>query len=229
MQQMLIINKISYHIVKSLIFGQLKHLTMKKLLLLVCAISIIACKEEAKDYVTLSGKISNQHESKTLKVFKDKDFEKIITINDDGTFSDTLKVTEGDYQIKHGDEYGSIYLKNGFESSIETDYEDFDNTLVYAGDGADINNFTIKSYLAANTYFTDDLFANPSDEALNKAIETYKTGFKELQDSYKGLDSTRIANGKKTMEGTIKSYKGYLSGKIALRKALPKGNGFSNI
>ena len=196
---------------------------MKRILILLCAISIVACKEEPKDYVTLSGKILNSHESKTLKIFKDKEFEKIITINDDGTFSDTLKITDGDYSLKHGDEFGSIYLKNGFESSIETDYNDFDNTLVYKGDGSDINNYVIQSYLISDTYFTDDLFANPSTENLEKAVAEYKTGFGNLKSKYKGVDSLHLADGEKSMEGTIKSLKKYLSGKIALRESLPEG------
>lgn len=196
---------------------------MKKLLLLLCVFAIVSCQEEPKDYVTLSGKISNPHDSKTLKVFKDKTYEKNITVNEDGTFNDTLKVAEGDYSIKHGDEYGSIYLKNGFESSFETDYEDFDNTLVYKGDGADKNNYSIKSYLLSGEYFDDALFANPNKAALDKAIASYKDGFKSLEKKYT-LDSSSIANGKKTMEGTIASIEKYLSSKIALREALPEGS-----
>ncbi|WCO00386.1 TlpA family protein disulfide reductase [Psychroserpens ponticola] len=196
---------------------------MKRILLVLCAISLFACKEEPKDYVTLSGTITNSHESKTLKVFKDKAFEKIIVINEDGTFSDTLKVTDGDYSIKHGDEFGSIYLKNGFESSIEVNYEDFDNTIVYNGDGSDINNYVIQSYLLSNTYFTEDLFSDPNTERLNKAVTDYKAGFKNLETNYSGLDSLHKANGAKNMEGTIKSIKKYLSGKIALRESLPEG------
>jgi len=196
---------------------------MKRLFVILCALSIVACKEEPKDYATLSGKISNAHESKTLKVYKDKTFEKVININEDGTFSDTLKVANGDYSIKHGDEHGSIYLENGFESSFETDYNDFDKTLVYKGDGSDINNYSIQSYLLSDTYFTDDLFANPNAEQLDKAIADYKAGFQKLETNYKGLDSLHKAEGVKNMEGTIKSLKKYLSGKIALREALPEG------
>lgn len=202
---------------------KLKSYQMKRILVLLCALSILACKEEPKDYVTLSGKISNPHESKTLKVFKDKEFEKVITVNEDGTFNDTLKVAEGDYSIKHGDEFGSIYLKNGFDTSFETDYSDFDNTLVYKGDGSDINNYVIQSYLLSGTYFTEDLFEDPNTDSLNKAIAEYKTGFDELESNYKELDSLHKANGATTMEGTIKSIKSYLSGKIALREALPEG------
>jgi len=82
---------------------------MKKLLMLCMAISIVACKkEEPKDYATLSGKIENPHESKTLKVFQGRNYEKVITLEEDGTFSDTLKVVEGDYTIQHGDQYGEM-------------------------------------------------------------------------------------------------------------------------
>ncbi len=197
---------------------------MKRILLLLCITCIIGCKSEPKDYVTLSGKIDNMHESKSLKVYQGKTYEKMITINDDGTFSDTLKVVDGEYSFKHGDEYGSIYLKNGNVSTIETDYEDFDNKLVYGGDDADINNFSIRSYLIPGDYFTDDLFANPTTDGLNKAIDNYRKGYAELEDSYKTLDSAQKAKGKKGLENTIKSYKGYLAGKIALAEALPKGS-----
>lgn len=196
---------------------------MKKLLLIVCALSVMACKEEPKDYVTLSGKIANQHDTKTLKIYQGRTYEKIITINEDGTFSDTLKVAEGDYSLKHGDEHGSIYLKNGFVSSFETDYEDFDNKLVYSGDGADINNFGIQSYLISNDYFTNDLFTEGTQQDLDNAIAAYTKGFKELADSYEGLDSLHKADGEKNMEGTIKSIRRYLTGKIALRAEFPKG------
>ncbi|WP_353777665.1 redoxin family protein [Winogradskyella sp. 3972H.M.0a.05] len=196
---------------------------MKKLLLLFCAICVLSCKEEPKDYATVSGKILNPHEDKTLTIFKGKEYTKEIKINDDGTFSDTLKVAEGDYTLKHGAEYGNIFLKNGFVSSFETDYEDFDSKLTYSGDGADINNFGIKSYLISNDYFTDELFDSGTKEDLDKAVVAYEKGYQDLMDSYQGLDSLHKANGQKNMESTVKSLKRYLSGKIALREALPKG------
>ena len=61
---------------------------MKRLLILCIAVTLFACKGEPKDYVTLSGKIENPDESKTLKIFQGRNFEKTITLNDDGSFKE---------------------------------------------------------------------------------------------------------------------------------------------
>ena len=181
-------------------------------------------KKTLNDYVTLSGKILNPHESMTLKIFKGKDYEKDITINADGTFSDTLKIDEGDYMMKHGNEYGNIYLKNGFISSFETDYEDFDMQLIYKGDAEDINNFEIQQFKVAITHFDEALFNAPSTENLNTAIENYKKGMDTLIKQHSTLDSARIAKAKTNIARTIQGNGNYLRGKIALKEALPKGS-----
>ncbi|NRA93028.1 MAG: TlpA family protein disulfide reductase, partial [Psychroserpens sp.] len=92
-----------------------------------------------------------------------------------------------------------------------------------SGDGSDVNNYKIQSFLFSDEYFDDDLFANPSKEKLDKAVAGYKNGFAQLKDKYPGLDSATIADGEKQMEMTISSLSQYLSGKIALRKELPEG------
>ena len=86
---------------------------MRKVSILLSLAVIFACKQEPKDYVTLNGKISNPDDSKTLIVYRGKDYKKEINLKDDGTFKDTLKIEDGVYSFKHGDEYGKI----GFEDS----------------------------------------------------------------------------------------------------------------
>ncbi|MEJ2114110.1 MAG: TlpA disulfide reductase family protein [Flavobacteriaceae bacterium] len=195
---------------------------MKKLIYILFAISIIACKEEPKNYATLSGKIENAHETKSVRIFKG-DYEKIITVNDDGTFSDTLNVEEGDYRFKHGDEYGSIYLKNNTVSSFTTDYEDFDATLVFEGDGSDINNLQIQTYLLGNDYFTMDLFYDLDKDVLEKSITDYKSGLERLKTQYKNVDSLHLANVEKSATGQIESVESYFNYKIGLKEAFPEG------
>lgn len=197
---------------------------MNRLLVLYIALSLFACtKEEPKDYATISGKIENPHESKTLKVFQGRNYEKIITIANDGTFKDTLKVVEGDYSIQHGDQYGIMYLKNDFKSTLNTNFEDFAKSLVFGGDGSDINNFSLQTYLISNVYFTEDLVTNGTQEDLDNAIKNYKSAYEGLKKKYSDVDSTRIAQIFLNVESAAQQFKKYVAPKIAKRSLFRKG------
>ena len=197
---------------------------MKKVLALCIAMSLFACKkEEPKDYATLSGKIENPHPSKTLKIYQGRNYEKIITIADDGTFKDTLKVTEGDYNIQHGDQFGVMFLKNDNESTFETNYDDFAKSMVFGGDAEDTNNFSIQSFLVSNDYFTEDLIANGTKEDLDTAVNNYRSAYEGLKKKYTDVDSTHIAMMDKNVNGRIQQITKFLTPKFATRNAFPKG------
>ena len=85
---------------------------MKKLIYFLSIVLVVAsCKKEApKDYVTLSGKIIDKN-SDSL-VVRSAEYSKTIKVNPDGTFSDTLKVVTGIFNLFDGAEGTSIYLKN---------------------------------------------------------------------------------------------------------------------
>jgi thiol-disulfide isomerase/thioredoxin len=201
------------------------YIHMKRLLALSIALSLFACKEKApEDYATISGKIENPHASKTLKIFQGKAYEKDIVLADDGTFKDTLKVSEGDYTIQHGDAYGMIYLKNDNEVSLQSDYEDFANKMVFEGDGSDINNFSLQAYLISQNYFTEDLVTNGTKKDLDKALIDYESAYENLKKKYTDVDSTRYANMDKNIEGSMKQIRQYMSSKIALHSEFVVGN-----
>lgn len=198
---------------------------MKRLLALCIALSLFACKkEEPKDYATISGKIENAHESNILRVFQGRNFEKLISLNDDGTFKDTLKVTEGDYNFQHGNQRGVIFLKNDNESSFNADYTDFMKSIVFSGDAEDINNFSIQSFLISNDHFTEDLVANGSKAELDEAIKNYKSAYEGLKKKYSEVDSTHLALMDKNIDGTLKQLTQFMSTKLATRSALPEGS-----
>lgn len=197
---------------------------MKSLLAFCIALSLFACKkEEPKDYATLSGKIENSNESKTLKVFQGRNYEKLITLADDGTFKDTLKVVEGDYTIQHGSQYGVMYLKNDNESTLNTNFENFGTSMVFGGDGSDINNFLLQSYLISNEYFTEDLVTNGTQDDLEAALKNYKAAYADLKKKYADVDSMHIALMDKNVEGSAKGLSQFLAPKIAMRAEFPKG------
>lgn len=205
---------------------------MKKVLAICIALSVFACKEEEpKDYATLSGTIENPHESNSLKIFQGRNYEKVIELADDGTFSDTLKIVAGDYTIQHGDQYGMIYLENDSESTFETDYKEFAKAMVFDGDAADRNNFSVQSFLISNDHFTNELISNGNQEDLDKAIKDYTTAYKDLKKKYAKVDSAHVAAMDKNIETSANQLRQYLATKIATRKSFPAGSAsptFSN-
>lgn len=197
---------------------------MKRLLALCIAVSVLACKkEDTKDYATLSGKIENPHASKTLKIFQGNSYEKEIAIADDGTFKDTLKVAEGDYTMQHGDQYGVIFLKNDYESTFITNFEDFAKSMVFDGDASDTNNFSLQSFLISNEYFTQDLVTNGTKEDLDAAIKDYRTAYMVIKTKFSDVDSTHIANMDRNIEGSINQLNQFMAPKIAIRSEFSKG------
>ncbi|MDO9037121.1 MAG: thioredoxin-like domain-containing protein, partial [Lutibacter sp.] len=134
---------------------------MKKIILLFAVIAIMSCKSEPKDYVTLSGKLKTPGTEKLT--VQGRDFSKEISVNADGTFSDTLKVTDGVHAISNGDDRITLFLKNGYDLNLEFKGERLSDGVLYKGEGSETNNFMENKrgfYMSDNanpkTYFTLD-------------------------------------------------------------------------
>ncbi len=113
---------------------------MKKLLILFTIIALVSCKKEApKDYVTLQGKINNAS-SETLTILG-QNFKKDISVAKDGTFSDTLKVTDGFHGFNDGVQQSFIYLKNGYDIILNFDTKDFPGSISFKGEGSGTNGY----------------------------------------------------------------------------------------
>ena len=112
---------------------------MKKLLLLLTVIVLFSCNNEPKDYVSLQGKITNA----TTDAFTimGQSFKKQIVINKDGTFKDTLKVTDGFHGFSDGKNQSFIYLKNGYDLVLNFDIKDFPNSITFEGEGSSTNKY----------------------------------------------------------------------------------------
>jgi len=167
---------------------------MKKTLILLCALIIIACKEESKDFVTFSGKITNQN-SDSLFVYQGRDFSKTIKVNEDGTFSDTLKVTTGMFSFYDGGESSNLFLKNGYDLNLTLDTKEFDETIEYSGTGSESNNYLAKKSLLQEELLTASVF--DLDEAPFKAkIEDINDELTALLNNTKSLDTALISSEK---------------------------------
>lgn len=195
---------------------------MKKIFILAAAIAMVACQEEQpkKDYVTFSGIITNPS-SDSLLVEK-RGFKKVIAVNKDGAFSDTLKVATGMYYIYDGSERSSIFLKNGYDLKLTMDTKEFDESIKYTGEGSENNNFLAQKALKEEKIFSED-FSKMGREGLDKAMANAKTELSAYYNSQKGLDSIVIAESQAGLDGNIKGLTEYYGGMIALREAFPKG------
>lgn len=198
---------------------------MKRLLIFSFILILSACKkEQSRDYATVSGKIENAHESDTLVIFNENAYNKIIRIKEDGTFKDTLKIKEGDYTFRHGNEYGQIYLKNSFDSSLTFDYDNFLETTTFKGDGSDINNMNMQSVRLVNKYLNKELAEYGTKEDIDRAIENYRSDYLALTNKYADVDSTHlhIMNNSRIM--IEEQFKFLVAPRLEILKDFPKGS-----
>ncbi len=171
---------------------------MKKLLILSCALILVfGCKEEPKDYVTLSGKITDK--SSDSIVIRTREYTKTIKVNKDGTFSDTLNVETGTYNLYDGNESTSLFLKNGFDLNITLDTKQFDETIKYSGIGAETSNYLAKKALMEESLYPPSLFdfdeTNFNSETTR--IHSKLSGFLEEN---KNIDSTLYSKEKNNID-----------------------------
>lgn len=194
---------------------------MKKLLLLTAAIAIIACKQEPKDYVALSGKIIDKNSDSV--VVRSRTFSKTIKVNDDGTFSDTLKVETGVYNFYDGKESTNLFLKNGFDITVTLDTKEFDESVKYSGTGAEHSNFLAENNLMQEELLDLDALGRLDMAELESKFGKIKTELTEFYNANKDIDTSIINSLSKNIDPMLNYYKGYLAESIALKTELPKG------
>ena len=161
---------------------------MKKIIWLIATLLIVSCNEEVKDYVTLRGTLKTVNAEKII--IQGRGFSKEITINSDGTFSDTLKITDGVHAIANGNDRITLYLKNGYDLNLEFKGEKFSEGISFTGIGAETNNFMEDK----RSFYMSD-FANPKTyfkldkEAYEAKVIEAKSLLKGFKDKTTDLDS----------------------------------------
>ncbi|MEH6763061.1 MAG: TlpA disulfide reductase family protein [Aequorivita antarctica] len=157
---------------------------MKRLSLFVLVLFAISCKQEEKpDYSVINGTVENNTAETAL--IRGNDYEASFSINEKGFFTDTLHIkVDGFYDLSVGRERTEIYLEKGKNLSVNLNADEFDESLKYSGDLANINNFLAAKYLW-NEQKMDNKEVYLLDE--NK--------FKErLDQNQKSIDSLYVVN-----------------------------------
>ncbi|MCW5520807.1 AhpC/TSA family protein [Aureitalea sp. L0-47] len=195
---------------------------MKQLIMLLCAVLLVSCQEETpKDHVVLTGKITNPN-SDEIRVYN-KTYSKTIKVNEDGTFSDTLKVEKGKYSFYDGNEGTTLFLENGYDLNMTLDTEMFDETIVYTGSGAENNNFLAKESLFMEQTLDGDYDILTSAE-LGVALRDAKDKITEFINKAEGIDTMITNSSHDRLDATIQSYQRYYGGIAKLREEFPKGS-----
>ncbi len=173
------------------------------LFLFVLLISFIfSCKETPpKDYVTFSGKITN-HLGKDGEIFsRNGDYSKVLKINADGSFSDTLHIPEDGVKLmfSDGNEMTELFLKKGDDISLTLNTDEFDETIKYEGKGASNNNYLAAKMLLSESLMSEDLF-NLDEAEFKTSLEEISQKQTAFLAEAKGLDPALIKSEKKSIE-----------------------------
>lgn len=161
---------------------------MKNLIWILIGILVFSCQSEPKDYVTIKGTIKSPGIEKFM--IQGREFSKEINVNEDGSFSDTLKVTDGIHGITNGTDGLTLFLKNGYDLTVDFKGEKFSDGALFSGEGAETNNFIEKK---RQFYVSED--ANPKTyfeldkEAFDAKLTATKNLLKGFKSEVSNLDS----------------------------------------
>ena len=169
---------------------------MKKIsILLFATILITSCaKEHSKEYLTFSGTLENNKDT-IITISGQKGAIKTISINADGTFTDTLKVDKGTiYTLATSrTKRAPIYLKNGYDLKLNGDAGKFMKSFVFSGQGADNSNFITAQIAESQKIGNPNLLLELEETAFKNKLESIKKSYDSILASYKDIDST-LAN-----------------------------------
>lgn len=207
---------------------------MRKIIYLIAiAIIAVSCKKEPNNFVTLSGKITNKN-SETITISNPQlNLNRIIKVDENGVFSDTISVKDGFYRFSDGKESAGLYLKNGATIAVTLDAKKFNESISFKGEGSEESVFLAKEGVLQNTLLSDEkLFMLPKEE-FDKKVTEFMTSFNNRV-SEKKLDATFVTFQKENIEG-LKKYldetyadKLYSNTKLAKGAASPKFVDYEN-
>jgi len=185
----------------------------------IAAVFIYNC-QEPKNYVELSGLISHPT-SDQITISSREGYSKVISVNSDGTFSDTLNVVEGRYRFSDGQKMGAIFLKNGNSTSFNVDTKSFYESLKFEGDDANKSNVLAEYAVLQNKYLSS-VMESTEDEFENSFSEL-KSEFDALKSKYNSIEPTYFEEDDKNFKLMKSSMKQFFDQRIAIKKELPKG------
>lgn len=166
---------------------------MKKLILYILPLLIIAIScdnntslDKNEDVVYFGGNIINPKDSLVFFVRLDRNRDTIKTTLDKNNFFlfelDSIK--EMTYEFHHGEEKQFVFLSKNDSLMVRLNTLEFDESLVFTGVGASVNNYLIKKFLyyENNKISMLSLYSLEYNEFINTIDSLKQTEYKLLND-----------------------------------------------
>lgn len=159
-----------------------KFLTILTTLALTYSLNVIY-SQDLSSYVRLSGEITNPNSDKIT--IRGNGYVKVIDVNTNGTFDDTLVIKEGNFTFYDTKESTAMYLAPGYRLDISLDGKEFDETLKYSGIGEKPNNFNASYFLfnEKNAIDSETYKKMENQEYFDYELKTHASLMKLLNES----------------------------------------------
>jgi thiol-disulfide isomerase/thioredoxin len=177
---------------KILYLLKIKQFIMKQISIILFSLLLLSScnKNHPKDYLTFSGKLDNNKDS-IISIADRQGIIKKISINADGVFKDTLKVKTGTiYTIQTNQNRAPIYLKNGFNLTLNGDVDQFMKSFKFSGEGSENSNFIMAQIEKSQSIGNPQLILNLEKDAFKKKVDQIKFEYDSILNSYNNIDST---------------------------------------
>lgn len=174
-----------------------------------------------KKYATISGIILD----KKIDSFsvQTNDYSKLIKVNEDGTFKDTLKVDYGFCILNIENKMVTVFMKNGFDVKVSLNPNNLYESLEFSGSGQLENNYLAKSQVLENRYLKNKSLENIDLNTLKDSLINIKNILYEFYDTNEKIDTMVSGFLKRSLKWKIDFYDKEISKKIQLKEGLTKG------
>lgn len=161
---------------------------MNRIITAVALVLLISCNKEPQNYLSISGKVTGS--DATVLTIQNDSYSKEITLNEDGTFSDTLHLKDTNLQASYEESFYGIsagqvrsfsFLQNGYEIELNID----GNEISYAGKGAENSNYIKEKIALSQEFMNIQAYFSLEQEAFDKKLDAAKKAFDGVLNKYK--------------------------------------------
>ncbi|MBT8268359.1 MAG: TlpA family protein disulfide reductase [Bacteroidia bacterium] len=163
----------------------------KPILFILVSFFMVSCNQETKEqYSLISGLIENP-KNELITIYNGREQIQEITVQEDGTFQDTLKLDPGYYSFSHGRERSTFFLNSEYNLTLNLNTEEFDESISYEGIGSEVNNYLAQKYLynESTTGSTKSHFSLEESDYMDK-VNNMKTELLSLIEKSEITDMT---------------------------------------